>query len=190
VLHGIATLVAERICDGLFGAFLTHDPDSDGYYVVVRWTSDHPYTLQESIELNEYEPSLHLEAGKLVCESLYLNKVAHGRQLLYMVPTTNLPTTMRLQQVIDPMLEMLDILPPNKLPGNCDKRTCERLGARKILNESHEELIEEIHRRECFDFDEKHGQEEEESSDDKEDEEDQQSEHSHSSSSDNKKVQQ
>jgi hypothetical protein len=88
------------------------------------------------------------------------------------------------------MLEMLDISPDNNLPGNCDKRACERLGARKILNESHEELIEEIHRRECLDFDEEHvGQEEEESSDNKEDEEGEQSKNSESSSSDNEQVQ-
>jgi hypothetical protein len=88
------------------------------------------------------------------------------------------------------MLEMLDISPDNNLPGNCDKRACERLGARKILNESHEELIEEIHRRECLDFYEEHvGQEEEESSDNKEDEEGEQSKNSESSSSDNEQVQ-
>jgi hypothetical protein len=185
VLHGIATSVAERIEDGLFGAFLTDDPDSDGYYVV-QWTSD-PYTLQESIELEEYDPPLHLEAGELVCEARYLNKVPRARQW-YTAPTTDLPTTVRLQQVIDPMLELLEISPANKLPNNCDKRACERLQARKISNESHEELIEEIHRRECLDFDEEHGQEEEESSDD--DESEQESERSDSSSSDNEEVQQ
>jgi hypothetical protein len=60
----------------------------------------------------------------------------------------------------------------------------------RFSNESHEELIKEIHRRECLDFDEEHvGQEEEESSDNKEDEEGEQSKTSDSSSSDNKQVQ-
>ena len=124
----------------------------------------------------------------MVCEARYLNKVPRARQW-YTAPTTNLPTTVRLQQVIDPMLELLEISPANKLPNNCDKRACTRLRARKISNESHEELIEEIHRRECLDFDEEHGQEEEESSDD--DEAEQESERtSDSSSSDNEEVQQ
>jgi hypothetical protein len=65
VLHGIATSIAEKICNGSFGASsLTDDLDSDGFYVV-QWSSD-PYTLHESIELDEYEPPLHLEAGELV----------------------------------------------------------------------------------------------------------------------------
>ncbi len=175
VLYGIATSVAESICEGSFGAFLTDDKESDGYYVV-QWTSD-PYTLQNSVQLEEYKPPLHLEAGELVCKARYLHKVPRARQW-YTVPTTDLPTTVRLQQVIDPKLEMLNISPTNKLPGNCDKRACERLGAQKISNEAHEELIEEIHRRECLDFDEEHESEElsddeqEEQSDDQDDDQD------------------
>jgi hypothetical protein len=178
VLYGIATAVAERIDVGLFGAFLTNDPDSAGYYVV-QWTSE-PYTLQDAIDVDEYDPPLHLEAGKLICQAHYLHMVPRMRQW-YTVPTTDLPTTLRLQQVIDPSLEMLAISPSNKLPSNCDKRACESLGAKKISNESHEELIEEIHQRECLDFDEEHDQEEESS-----DEEDgDQLEDSDSSSSNN-----
>jgi hypothetical protein len=64
---------------------------------------------------------------------------------------------------------MLSISQQNKLPSNCDKRACERLGARRITNVSHDGLIEEIYRRECLDFEEKYEDEESEEDPDEED---------------------
>jgi hypothetical protein len=54
VLDGVATRFSESVREDGFGAFITDDPDSDGYYVV-QWMGD-PYTLQEDTELTEYNP--------------------------------------------------------------------------------------------------------------------------------------
>jgi hypothetical protein len=48
----------------------------------------------------------------------------------------------RLQQVLNPVLHMVGISQQNKLLSNRDKRAYERLGARRISNISHDELIE------------------------------------------------
>jgi hypothetical protein len=129
VLHGMATEAAEQIKVGQIGSFLTNDADSDGYYVV-EWTSE-PYTLQEAVTLEAYDPPLHLEKGELVSDGQYLNKVLGAKQW-YTPPSKPLPTTVRLQQVLNPVLYMVGISQQNKLPSNCDKRACERLGARRI----------------------------------------------------------
>jgi hypothetical protein len=57
-----------------------------------------------------------------------LNKVPGAKQW-YTPPSKPLPTTVRLQQVLNPVLHMVGIPQQNKLPSNCDKRACERLGA-------------------------------------------------------------
>jgi hypothetical protein len=153
VLHGIATETAEQIKIGEIGCFLTNDPESDGYYIV-EWKSE-LYTLEEAIALVEYDPPLHLEEGELVCNGQYLNKVPGARHL-YTPPSKPLPITVRLQQVLNPVLHMLAILQQNRLPSNCYKRACERLGARRISNISHDGLIEEIYWRECLKFEEEY----------------------------------
>jgi len=53
-LGGITSMMAERIEEGGYGAFgVEDDEDGDGYYVV-KWTSA-PYTVQEDLELTQYE---------------------------------------------------------------------------------------------------------------------------------------
>jgi hypothetical protein len=112
VLQGMATEAAEQINIGQIGSFLTNDADSDGYYVV-EWTSE-PYTLQEAGTLVEYDPLLHLEKGELVSDGQYLNKVPGAKQW-YTPPSKPLPTTVRLQQVLNPVLHMVGISQQNKL---------------------------------------------------------------------------
>ena len=95
----------------------------------------------------------------MVSYGQYLNKVPGAKQW-YTPPSKPLPTTVRLQQVLNPVLHMVGISQQNKLPSNCDKRACERLGARRISNNSHDELIEGIYRRECLEFEEEYEDEE------------------------------
>jgi hypothetical protein len=73
----------------------------------------------------------------LVSDGQYLNKVPGAKQW-YTPPSKPLPTTVRLQQVLNLVLHMVGISQQNKLPSNCDKRACERLGARWISNNSHD----------------------------------------------------
>jgi hypothetical protein len=59
-----------------------------------------------------------------------------------------------MQQVISSKVELESISEFNKLPFTCDRRVATYLGAKRIRNEVHDEMLEEICRREAFEFDE------------------------------------
>jgi hypothetical protein len=59
-----------------------------------------------------------------------------------------------MQQVVSSKVELESISEMNKLPHTCDRRTATRLGAKRISNEDHDEMLEEIHQREALEFDE------------------------------------
>jgi hypothetical protein len=119
-LEGIATRMAEKVEVGMFGTFQTDDPDADGYYLV-EWTSV-PYTIQENVELTEYDPPIQIERGELVCDGKYWNKVPRAK-LWYTRPTEPLPTVVRMQQVVSSKVELESISEMNKLPHTCDRHT-------------------------------------------------------------------
>jgi hypothetical protein len=50
----------------------------------------------------------------------------------------------------------------HKLPLTCDRQTATYLGAKRIRNEDHDEMLEEICRREAFEFDEENNEVEQE----------------------------
>ena len=72
--------MAAGIRIGKYGVFATLDEDADGYYVV-GWTSE-PYTLQEDIDLEQYDPPIVIKSGELVCDAEFFNKVP-GAKLWY-----------------------------------------------------------------------------------------------------------
>jgi hypothetical protein len=152
VLDGIGTMMSELVRVGHFGAFMTDDPDADGYYLV-NWTSV-PYTLQEEIELDEYTPPIRIAKGELVCDAAYWYKVPRAK-LWYTRPRPgDATTTIRMRQVIAADMALSPISQTTPLPNSCDKRQATRLGAHRIAHTDHEELLEEIHRRDRLDFDE------------------------------------
>jgi hypothetical protein len=73
-----------------------------------------------------------------------------------------------MQQVVSSKVELESISEMNKLPHTCDRRTATRLGAKRISNEDHDEMLEEIHRREALEFDEERDEEDELDSDESE----------------------
>ena len=81
----------------------------------------------------------------------YLEKVPRAKQ--WYTPTVMM-TTVRMQQVVaaDPMLT--SVSPTNQLPHTCRRQHAQELGALRVSDEDHDEIIEEIHRREILDFDE------------------------------------
>jgi hypothetical protein len=160
LLGGIATRMAERVVDGGIGVFQTEDPEADGYYLI-EWTTS-PYTLQEDQLLQEYDPPQLVKAGELVCEGRYLNQVGRARQ--WYTPS-EVPTTVRMQQVIAPDLALMPISKQNKLPNACNKREATKLGAKRISNEDHEIFLDEINRRSILDYYEDSASEEAEESD-------------------------
>ena len=70
-LGDIATCMSEDVIIGGYGAFMTNDKTSRGYYIV-QWMSV-PYTLQDDLALEEYTPTIIVKAGELVCNGEYLN---------------------------------------------------------------------------------------------------------------------
>ena len=59
-----------------------------------------------------------------------------------------------MQQVVAADTPMDPIAPNNKLPNKCDKQGATRLGALKVPNEIHDQIIEEIYWREVLEYDE------------------------------------
>jgi hypothetical protein len=73
VLEGIRTMMAEKVIVSENGVILTSDLEAGAYYVL-SWESL-PYTLQEDVELIEYNPAILIQAGELVARASWLNKV-------------------------------------------------------------------------------------------------------------------
>ena len=151
VLESIAERYSEEVQVGNFGAFMTSDMEADGYYVV-QWTSD-PYTLQADSILDEYDPPLLMRKGELVCDAKYFKKVPRARRWYTPTHGTTPGTVVRLQQVVASDIQMLETTEA-ALPSTCDRRTAQRLHAKKIAETDHEAILEEISMREGLDHDE------------------------------------
>jgi hypothetical protein len=104
-------------------------------------------------KLTEYDPPIKIDKGELVCDGRYWNKVPRAK-LWYTPPAEPLDTVVRMQQVVSSKVELEAISEMNKLPITCDRQAAIVLGAKRIRNEDHDEMLEEIYRREALDFDE------------------------------------
>jgi hypothetical protein len=179
-LHGLATRMSEKVQHGNYGAFSTEDPHADGYYIV-QWTSD-PYTLQEDLQMTDYDPPVIIPAGELVCDAKYFEKVPRTKR--WYIPTKivggqqDLATTVRLKQVVATDMMLLPISNANKLPNNCDKRRATPLGPRKVQEDEHDAIGEEIRRRDELNYEEEVGDESDDEEEEEEGDDDQQGEES------------
>ena len=129
------------------GAFLTEDPDSDGYYLV-RWTST-PYRLEEARNLTEYDPPILVPKGGLVADAVYFNQVPRAPRWY---TAAAISTTVRLQQVIIADLTLFDEMEGSRLPNTCNKTEARRKGAQKVSEHDHGRLLDEISRMEIIEF--------------------------------------
>jgi hypothetical protein len=157
LLDNVATIMAETVVEDGIGAFLTDDPEVDGYYMV-KWTTT-PYTLQEDVILKEYTPHIKIDAGELVCNAQYFNPVPRA-PYWYTTPSKALPTVVRMQQVVLPDATLLPISSSNKLPNTCNKSSAIRLKACKICLHAHDQILEDINRRDRLCYDEASSEEE------------------------------
>jgi hypothetical protein len=168
VLEGLATMMAETVEVGGNGAFLADDDRYDGYYIV-RWTSS-PYTLQEDLLLEEFVPPIRIEAGELVCDAVYWETLPRAKHWWYPKGETD-TVTVRMQQVVASNLRLDEISTTNKLPNTCRKREATSVGARRISNHDHDEILDEIARRDALEYEEEEPEEEEIIQQEEEDEE-------------------
>jgi hypothetical protein len=164
LLDNLATIMAETVVEDGIGAFLTDDPEVDGYYLV-KWATT-PYTLQEDVILKEYTPHIKIATGELVCNARYFN---HVQRVPYWYTPSDTPTVVRMQQVILPDVALLRISRSNKLPNTCNKASATRLKACKICLDDHDQILEDINRRDRLCYDEA-SSEEEDNDDDSDDE--------------------
>ena len=146
ILDGIAEQMAERLIVGKVGAFLTDDPDADGYYLV-KWDSV-PYTLQEDTVLEEFKPPVVLKSGELVCEGRYFNRVPRAKQWY---TSTEILTSVRMKQVVATDIELEPISITNKLPRTCDVKNAKKQNAMRVSDAFHDAILEEIHKRDLLD---------------------------------------
>jgi hypothetical protein len=100
--------MAETISLGGFGAVMTEDESTNGYYVV-KWTAT-PYTYQEDSEGIA-------AAGDLVCHAVYLNPVGRAR-LWY--TESDVVVIVRLQHAVVGNLELQTESKNCRLPRTCN----------------------------------------------------------------------
>jgi len=149
VLAGIAETVSKNVIVGGYGAVMTDDPDSDGYYLL-QWDSE-PRALEEDLEV-EYATILK---GELVADAVYLNPVPRARQWYTRATQEDeesLRTVVRMQHVVAADISLSGESASQKLPNNCDRTTARQLGALRVSDDKHNLIADEISRREVLDF--------------------------------------
>jgi hypothetical protein len=141
VLLSVTSNMAESISVGGFGAVMTEDESTNGYYVV-KWT-DTPFTYQEDSD--------EIPAGDLVCRAEYLNPVGRAR-LWYTASHDNV--LVRLNHAVDGDLKLEVESGTCKLPRTCNIAEARGLGAKRISDLSHERILDEVNRRDALAFEE------------------------------------
>jgi hypothetical protein len=144
-LESLAEEAKKEIRAGKTGAFATEDQDFDGYYLV-EWVRE-PRVLEEPMTLDEYDPPIHLPIGELVCDAIYLERIPGAKTWWY---KTELAVTVRLQQVLMTDLKLLPMSQQNK-PGSASRRLVTEQQAKKLTEEGHLRLVDEIGRRNIAD---------------------------------------
>jgi hypothetical protein len=175
VLESIADVMASEIEENKIGAVSTVDEK----YYLIKWTNL-PYRMEGDRFLTEYDPPIHVKDGEQVCEGLYLEGLHRAKGWFYQ---TNIKTVVRLQQVLKADIKMRPIkTPDNLLPrGGYPQREppFDKLGktpvrlaqlkqaeaSLKICDTNHDEILDEIRRRQLLDYEE----EDEETDDDQSD---------------------
>jgi hypothetical protein len=150
VLESIAEVIGTQVEEGKIGAFAAEDERYDGYYLV-QWTGA-PYVVAEDCELASYNPPIKLNAGELVCEATYMETVNGTKNWWYPVEDLIL---VRLQQVLAANLDLSEISEDNPMPRGMraqSRMVAREKGAKKIENEEHDKLLDEIARRQALNY--------------------------------------
>jgi len=145
LLADLSVQMAELVEEKKFGAFSNDDPGTVGYYLV-QWLSV-PYALQEDEVLTDYVGGTLVKAGELVVQARYFNSVPSAKNW-YTISDTKV--TVRMQQVVAADIEFDEISADNPLPNRCNVADAKRLGAKRLVADDHDDILEEIHRRELF----------------------------------------
>jgi hypothetical protein len=144
VLEGIMTRMAETIKEKNYGAVMTEDDNTNGYYLV-RWASE-PYASQEVTD--------EWAIGELVCDGTYLNPVGRARNWYTQGEDS---VTLRVQHVVAANLQLEKPSDQVRLPSACNRTEALKKGATRLSDDSHMTILDEIDRRDILDYEEDDG---------------------------------
>jgi hypothetical protein len=148
ILENIAEVMSAVICEGGIGAIGT---DDDCKYYLLEWTGL-PYRLEEDL----VENGDRLSKGEHVCRARYLLKLPRTTKWYYQVPDGE-EFTVRLQTVLAGEIELIPESETNKLPTYWRGRRETIPTARedkRLIDADHDRLLEELERRDAFDYEE------------------------------------
>ena len=128
--------------------------------------------MQEDMVLNEHDPPQIVKAGELFCDAKCHNPVLLASWWCTPNESETTTTVVFLQQVFAADLELLPMSTTNSLPNCCDVQTAKSKKAMSVSKDNHEEILEEINRRNMIDYDELSSDEEVETDDESSDEDD------------------
>ena len=140
ILFGVTERIAHEIKIGSIGVYMTGDEKSTEYELV-KFDS-YPYTIQNSDDLQEKTSS-----DERVVDIIHFHKYHNISQLYYLSDERD---TIKLQHFVKSTVT----LQTAKLIGRRLPSTLRDLECGFIDNQTHDSIIDEIHRRESIDFDE------------------------------------
>ena len=142
VLMGIQNVIADNIRIGKFGAYLTYSRTTGNHYEIVKWVSE-PYTKQDS-EGNERSNDVRFVDVKQCDVSKTNKRMFHVRDQI---------ETIRLQHVLKSEIEVDKSVYHRRVK----KKSPTSISIEQITlsDETHDEITEEIMRRELMYYNEK-----------------------------------
>ena len=116
VLYGIPWEEADYIGYNTIGEFQTSESNTPVYYIV-QWI-DNAYNLQERYTCHEFDTSVIITEGELVCPAKFMTPT---RKTFYWYhdPYEAIPFTVKLKQVVMPYIELIkDNNKTNRFPSS------------------------------------------------------------------------
>lgn len=145
--------VANLVKKNGYGAFATEDNSVKVGYYIVQWTSV-PYYLHKDETLTTFDPPMHLKAGDVVCDAVYLNAVFFSKFVYTHSTSPDMRTKVLLKHVAEGDIEVKKISGKEDMPQGmkrhythiCDKDTI------LITEDTHQNILDEIERRNNLDI--------------------------------------
>jgi hypothetical protein len=150
VIEGLCKQMGEEIELGQIGAIATDDPETLGYYLV-QFTSDvFLYYKEEAAD----DDNQQIEEGSLVVRGAYYS-LMRGAPFWYVPPGIDDPSLLfRVQTVLGGDLKLHPVESGVHEPPRNKRKAIETNAAVKLMEEVHDDLVEEIMRRERIDQEE------------------------------------
>jgi len=150
-LNDIGMHMSSSVVEGHYGAYSV-DHDKFVRYYLVQWVGTPRKLEQDEVVDNDGE-LVQLFKDEWVCDGIWLNNVERAKYWYWVGDKT---ITVRMKNVLHSDLEMKELSADNPLP-RMNARSKETYTAKKPIKldeEDHDELMNESHRRDEFDYEE------------------------------------